>query len=195
MKDENVYMFSDLRGATMRRPKDQNISIALEISGREVASRIEKIYDGRFYHSGRPCTLCGSENYIKMDKRKRLFCRIIKESGIKEIYIYAKNFRCKSCGHIYTSEIPFYNKAKFGRVIVDLALYFASFQSYNGASGSLQSFGIWVDRDTIRRWAKLFDEQIESYKKSDDMNDPVAVNVFKILFPASNQNQFYNKID
>ena len=170
----------------MRTPKDSSTPIALDPAAREIVSRIEKIYDGRSYQRGRNCPLCGSKNYIRADRRKRLFCRLIKEREIKEIYVYAKNFRCKSCGHIYTSAIPFYENAKFGRVIVDLALYFASFQGYSRASNSLQSFGIWVDRDTIRRWAIRFNEKIEEYKKSDVMNDPVMVNVFKILFPYEN---------
>jgi len=180
-----LYIYSDRREdlIIMRLPKDNTVSIALDPAAREIVARIERTYDGKIYEEGRKCPCCGSESHIRADMRRRIFCRVIKEDGIKEISVYGKNFRCKRCGHIYTSRLPFYEHAKFGSAIVDLALYFASFQGYNQASKSLQSLGIWVDRDTIRRWAGIFHEKIDWYRKTAQMGDPVAVVAFKLLFP------------
>ncbi|MHC1567386.1 MAG: IS66 family transposase [Candidatus Syntropharchaeia archaeon] len=164
----------------MRKPKRRGIP--LDALGRRISSNIEAIYENKCYDVERPCTMCNSDNYTKLGKRKRLFCRLIKENVVKDIYVYLKEFRCKNCGHVYTSPAPFYKNAGFGKVIVDLVLYLTSFQNYNQTEKTLNKLGIHVDRDTIRKWTSIFREKGEEYYEEDFKKAPMVVNILEILF-------------
>lgn len=150
-----------------------------------IIAGIRMMYEWRLYDDRRPCPKCGCKNHTRLDKVRKIFCRVIEDSGISAIRINLKRYRCHQCKHIYTAQGPFYPNTEYGKPIVDLALYFASTNPYNRVEHILMELGIQIDRDTVKRYVKLFKNRSLHVAGIKFAGKSIGVNVLKLLFGKS----------
>lgn len=173
-------------GSPMRRPVDKKIS---EIVPRFLSTYITVgfriMYERKLYDDSKLCPRCGSKEHTRIDKVKKIFCQVIENGSINPINIYLKRYRCKQCNHIYRSQGPFYPKTEYGKPIVDLVLYLASTNPYNRVENILLELGIQVDRDTVKRYVKLFKKRSQHVGGIKFFGKSIGVNILKLLFNKS----------
>lgn len=145
-------------------------------------SLIERL-DGRLYDEPRPCPKCGSEERHKLGTRERLYAKLLREEGgFRDVRVRVQRFRCKGCRHVYHAEGAFYPACLYGKEVVDVAVYLAAGNPFNRVEVILMSAGIQVDRDTVKRWVKLFIRRSLEAAPVTILGVNVAVNALRLLY-------------
>jgi len=167
----------------MRQPiAKKNSKITPTFLATYIIAGLRMIYEEKLYDDGRPCPDCGFTKHVRLDKVERIFCRVIEDGKVLAIEIYLKRYRCCRCKRIYTAEGPYYPNTEYGKPIVDLALYLASTNPYNRVERILMEFGIQVDRDTIKRYVKLFKKRALDKVGIKFAGMSIGVNILQLLF-------------
>jgi rubredoxin len=161
--------------------KKRVASVTPEAWGRGMRLLIERL-DGRVYDEERPCPRCGSEGHHRLGTRERLYAKLLEGEGFKDVKVRLQRFRCKACRHVYTAEGAFYPDCLYGREVVDLAVYLAAGNPFNRVEALLMSAGIQVDRDTVKRWVKLFIRRSLEAAPITIFGVNVAVNALRLMY-------------
>lgn len=145
-------------------------------------SLIERL-DGRLYDEPQPCPKCGSEGLHKLGTRERLYAKLLREEGgFRDVKVRVQRFRCKRCHHVYQAEGAFYPECLYGKEVVDVAVYLAAGNPFNRVEAILMSAGLQVDRDTVKRWVKLFIRRSLEAAPVEIFGVSVAVNALRLLY-------------
>lgn len=176
------------RGIGMRKPKKKQVpQLGLTLVREALHARLRQQYAGAIYDEPRPCPRCGSTELYDHTPTERTFCLLITEDGFEKVRVTVARFRCKECGRVFlAADAPFYDRCKYGAPIVDTCLWLAASMPYNRVEHTLQQFGIQVDRDTVKRYVKLFGQKAEELAGIGGMGEHVGVNMLKLLFRADN---------
>ncbi|KXA96479.1 hypothetical protein AKJ37_05110, partial [candidate division MSBL1 archaeon SCGC-AAA259I09] len=83
----------------------------------------------------------------------------------------------------------------YSRPVVNLCLYLATSNPPNRVERILIDFGIQVDRDTVRRYTKLFEEKLEELAGIKLMGESLGVNFVKALFDCGTIEELKEKHD
>jgi len=170
----------------MRLPKPKKIPQATP-NLLHLGSIIEKEYADKFFDKiPSECTRCKGKEFTGYDTERRLFGKIIKPDGVKNIYVDVKRYQCKKCGLVMLSDGLFYPNCLYGRPIVDLCLYLAAKNPYDRVEVLMMHFGIQVDGDTVKNYVKLFKERAESIAGLELCGKSIGINLLKILFGTNN---------
>jgi hypothetical protein len=168
-------------GCEMRKPVTKKMSkITPNFLARYIVTGLRTTYEEKLYDDCRHCPKCRYKDYIRSNKVRKIFCRVIEDRGITDIYVYLKQYRCRECGPIYTTKGPYYPGTEYGKPIVNLVLYLASTNPYNRVEKILMEFGIQVDRDTVKRYVKLF--KMRTLRTAGIAGENIRVNVIRLLF-------------
>jgi hypothetical protein len=139
----------------------------------------EKVYD----QPPEICSRCGSKDFMPNYLDKRTFAKVITSSGFEDVFVYLRYHKCKNCGHNNPpANAPFYPNCLYGAPIVDLCLYLLSGNPFNRVERILQSYGIQVDRDTVKRYGKRFKERAMKGAGIKIFGKDMGINVLHILF-------------
>lgn len=136
-----------------------------------IIREIKDKYHGKKYTEKTRCPYCYSTNSYVHGLRDQLFCQLIGKNGIEKIMVKVARFKCKKCNKIFkAANAPFYKDCLYGKKIVDLCLTLSSFLSYYKTEQALFRRGIQIDRDTIRKYCKKFENKYTPLKESSYQN-------------------------
>lgn len=149
-------------------------------------------YEGTFLDTPQPCPHCGGQNYRKHHVRERTFARLITEDGFEEITVEYQRYWCNDCVKSVPADVSelFYEECLYGKPIVDLCLYLAAENPYNRVEKHLHQLGMQVDRDTVRRYAKLFGDRLADQHGVKIADTPVSINFLSFLFGVDTAEEF-----
>jgi hypothetical protein len=99
------------------------------------------------------CPACGGSPR-RHDRREKRFARMRVDGKERDIQVLVERFRCESCGGFWYAREPFYEGVRFGIPVVDLAITLSRVNPYHHTERILASFGLLVDRGTIRMYAR-----------------------------------------
>ncbi|HVN65626.1 MAG TPA: hypothetical protein VMT31_03290 [Methanomicrobiales archaeon] len=108
--------------------------------------------DGVSFDTLPACPGCGGP-VKRHDRKEKRFARILVDGEEKDIRVLVSRFRCGSCRGFWYAREPFYEGARFGVPVVDLAITLSRVQPYHHTGRILTSLGLVVDRGTIRLYA------------------------------------------
>jgi hypothetical protein len=119
-------------------------------------------YDGRRVGESRPCPGCDSTDHRRngYQRAAKTFARLVTEDGFEEVGLEVQQYECTACGRSYQGDISafFYDGCEYGQPIVDLAVFHAANDSYEGVERTFQRvYGLQIDRDTVQRYDERFD--------------------------------------
>ena len=134
-----------------------------------------------------------NKTFIRYDTEKRLFCILIRPKGLKKIYAYVKRYKCKKCGLVSLSEGIFYPGCLYGKPIVDLCLYLSAKNPYDRVESIMMLYGIQVDGDTVKNYAKKFKKRVEKIAGLEFCYEAIGVNFLKLLFGVKDVGELKRK--
>ena len=172
----------------MYNPKKKNLSsIVPDMLKFLMPLAIEQEYSEKhFDQKPKICRRCKNKIFTRYDTERRLFCILIRPKGLKKIYVYVKRYKCKKCGLVSLSEGIFYPGCLYGKPIVDLCLYLSAKNPYDRVESILMLYGIQVDGDTVKNYAKKFKKRVESIAGLGFCYEKIGVNFLKLLFGVDN---------
>lgn len=154
-----------------------------DILKRLIPESLAKKYDGIAFDEPKPCPRCSCVGSMRNDMKEKTFCTVITDDGFRDVRVRVKRFKCKRCGFVFEGNAPFYEGCNYGAPIVDLSLALAASNPYNRVESILMQYGIQVDRDTVKNYAKRFRDRATKYAGISVMDDAkIGMNVLKILF-------------
>lgn len=168
----------------MQEPNEKKIkSLGSDLLDDAVRMKL-RWYHGTRLDESRPCPDCGEENYRKHDFEDRIFAILITEDGFEEVKIEHRRFWCKTCEQTFSTDLSshFYEDCMYGKPIVNLCLKLAGDMGPTMVEKKLQQIGIQVDRDTVRRYVKLFGDNFAEQHGITVAGEPLAQNVLAALF-------------
>jgi len=177
------------------RPKTIN-SLAPGLLAESILTILLQLQD-KTYDDPPPCPRCGSEMRTRHDRRKRIYATIITDEGFRNITVWIKRYVCKGkgrgkgkgkgkgCGKVYCSRSPFYPGCLYASPVVDTCLYLAAHNPFCRVEAILQSWGLQIDRDTIRSYVRRFGRRARNIAGVRIDNTSVAVNLVRLLFDAT----------
>lgn len=171
----------------MRQPKEKKVpQMGLSFIREALHTQLRQQYAGAVYEEPQPCPRCGSTELYGHTPTERTFCLLITEDGFEKIRVIVARFRCKKCGRVFmAADAPFYDHCMYGKPIVDICLWLAGSMPFNRVEHTLLQFGIQVDRDTVKRYVKLFGQKAEELAGIGGLGEHVGVNILKLLFGAN----------
>jgi len=178
----------------MRRPRPKTISSLSPGLLRESISSILLQLQDKTYDDPPPCPRCGSEDGRRHGKRKRIYATIIAEKGFQRIRVWIKRYRCKRCGKHYRSRSPFYPGCLYARPVVDTCLYLAAHNPFCRVEAILQSWGLQIDRDTIRSYVRRFGRRARNMAGVRIDTASVAINLVRLLFDAADVEELKTRL-
>lgn len=107
--------------------------------------------DGQLYTSLETCPCCGGE-LAGYDTKRRFFTTLHEPAGDREIFVFVKRFRCRTCGVVSPAEAPFYPDTRIGAPVVDLCVTLSNEMSCSRAARVINALGIVIDRGTVRNY-------------------------------------------
>jgi hypothetical protein len=110
--------------------------------------------DGRVFDHLDRCPHCGGE-LQPHDLRAKRFATVTTGTGIRDIRVRVKRFRCARCGHLCYADSPFYPGTRHGAPVVELAAVLAERMPPGQAVRTLARLGLALDRATVRAYAAL----------------------------------------
>lgn len=147
-----------------------------------------------FYNKFRACPRCQGTNCKKHTIiENKLFCKIIKDKGFKDIIVAVQVFYCNDCNKTYFAESPFYEGPLYCKPVVDLCLYFSAKNPYHRVEKILLDLGIQVDRDTIKNYSLRFEDKIKKYAGMKLFDEVAGVNLLKVMFDVENVKEMRKK--
>jgi hypothetical protein len=152
-----------------------------------------KSFQDDFYDQPRACPNCKSNNRKKVTVEEKILCIIIVNSKFKRITVFVLRFQCKDCGKTYYAKAPFYDKLMYGKPIVDLILYLAAKNPFHRIETKLLEYGIQVDEDTCKNYAKKFQKKIKKFAKITVLDKTVGVNLLKVMFDVKDIKELKRK--
>ncbi len=184
----------------MRRPRPKKISsLAPGLLSESVREILLQLQD-KTYDDPPPCPRCGSEKRKRHDRRKRTYATIITDEGFRTINVWIKRYVCKVCGKVYYSQSPqspqspFYPGCLYGRAVVDTCLYLAAHNPFCRVEAILQSWGLQIDRDTIRSYVRRFGRRARNMAGVRIDTASVAINLVRLLFDAADVEELKTRL-
>lgn len=110
--------------------------------------------DGRVFENLDRCPFCGGK-VQPHDLRVKRFATITAGTGVRDIRVRVKRFRCARCERLCYADSPFYPGTRHGAPIVELAAVLAERMPPGRAAQTLARLGIVLDRATVRAYAGL----------------------------------------
>ena len=107
--------------------------------------------DGQSYTSFDSCPSCGGD-IAGYDMKKRFFITLAEPGGSRDIVVFVKRFRCRTCGIVSQAEAPFYPDTRIGAPVVDLCVILSEEMSCSRAAKVINALGIVIDRGTVRNY-------------------------------------------
>ncbi|HUK39358.1 MAG TPA: hypothetical protein VLV30_09610 [Methanomicrobiales archaeon] len=98
------------------------------------------------------CPECGGP-VKRHDRKEKRFATMEVDGTRRDIHVLVSRFRCESCGGFWYAREPFYEGVRFGIPVVDLAIALSRIHPFHHTGRILASFGLVVDRGTIRLYA------------------------------------------
>jgi len=108
--------------------------------------------DGVVFTDLPACPECGGP-LRRHDMKGKRFARLLVDDDARDIHVAVARFRCGSCGGFWYAREPFYEGARFGIPVVDLAVTLSLVHPYHRTGRILAALGLIVDRGTIRMYA------------------------------------------
>lgn len=120
-------------------------------------------YDGRRVGEPRPCPACESTEHRKngYQRAAKTFARLVTEDGFEEVGLEVQQYECTACGRSFQGDLSrfFYDGCEYAKPIVDLAVFHAAGDSYEGVERTFQGvYGLQIDRDTVQRYDERFEQ-------------------------------------
>lgn len=150
-------------------------------------------FEGRIFDKLEKCPKCGSEEIVRLDKVEKIACKIITENGFRDIKAEIKRYKCKSCKHVSNAESPFYPNCMYAKSVVDFCLFLVSKNPCNRTENILMNFGIQVDRDTVKNYAKRFKDRVLKQAGLKMFDKDIGLNLLKIFFHVKNVSELKEK--
>lgn len=144
-------------------------------------------YDGTRVGDARPCPACGSTDHRKngYQRASKTFARIVTDDGFEEIGLEVQQYECKDCNRSFQGDLSeyFYDGCSYAKPIVDLAVSYASENSYNSTERLLQRiYGLQIDRDTIKRYDDRFERSVGESRWVTIRDHRVSLSFLAFLF-------------
>ncbi len=117
--------------------------------------------DGTVFPDLAACPRCGGSPR-RHDRKEKRFALMELGGEKREVRVIVDRFRCPSCGGFWYAREPFYEGARFGIPVVDLALTLAGMYPFHRTERILASLGVLVDRGTIRLYARRAQRSVPS---------------------------------
>ena len=108
--------------------------------------------DGQSYTSLDACPSCRGD-IAGYDTKRRFFTSLHEPGGDREIFVFVKRFRCRTCGLVSPAKAPFYPDTRTGAPVVDLSVTLSKEMSCSRAARVINALGIVIDRGTVRNYA------------------------------------------
>jgi hypothetical protein len=177
----------------MQRPHKKKINkITPVLLCKPTQQYLEQFQDD-YYDKPRKCPNCKSSNRKKLTVEEKLFCIVIVKGKFKRITIFALRFQCKDCGKTYYAKAPFYDQIMYCKPIVDLILYLAAKNPFHRIETKLLEYGIQVDEDTCKNYAKKFQDKVKKHAKITIFEKDVGINMIKVMFGVKDAKQLKSK--
>ena len=151
-------------------------------------------FQGDFYDVFRKCPHCRSSNCKKHKiEEHKLFCKLIINGRFKDITVAVQIFYCNDCNRTYLAKSPFYEGIIYCQPVVDLCLYLLAKNPYHRVEKILLEFGIQVDRDTVRNYAKRFEKKVKKHAGMKLFDHVAGINLLKVMFDVENVKELKKK--
>ncbi len=128
--------------------------------------------EGRRYRTLDACPSCGSD-LAGYDTKQRFFTSLHEPGGNRDIFVFVRRFRCRTCGQVSPANAPFYPDTRIGAPVVDLCVTLSKEMSCSRAARVINALGIVIDRGTVRNYV------------SRNFPAPPATEFFGFLLPVS----------
>jgi hypothetical protein len=109
--------------------------------------------ESRIYTDLAVCPQCGGK-VRGHDLKRKLFVRIIDDTGNRDIHVFVKRFYCEDCGRLCYAKSPFYPGKRLGAPVIDLCTVNADLFPYHHLARLFEAMRIHIDRGTIRNYAR-----------------------------------------
>jgi hypothetical protein len=110
--------------------------------------------DGRVYEALDRCPHCGGK-VQPHDFRVKRFATITTGTGVRDVHVRVKRFRCARCGRLCYADSPFYTGTRHGAPIVELAAVLSERMPPGRTARTLEHLGVVLDRATVRTYSGL----------------------------------------
>jgi endogenous inhibitor of DNA gyrase (YacG/DUF329 family) len=178
----------------MRNPKTKTIhKLTPEIITKLFSQAIRMEYQGKVYGEYGPCPRCGNEKSWAYDKKKKIFCKLITEGGFEDITITLVTRECSRCRKVFYPKSPYYPGCSYGKPLIDFILFLAAKNPYNRVENILLNFGIQVDRDSVKNYAKKFKDRITRLVGMKMFDEDIGINLLKLFFNVNNVKELKKK--
>lgn len=174
----------------MQEPKEKVLDpLAPKLFIEAIHNRLRE-YHGTRIGDPRPCPNCKSADLQKngTQTEPKTVARLITEDGFEEVSVSVQLYRCKVCERSFQGDISElfyeeYENCHYARPIVDLCLFHASENPFNACERILHTmYGIQVDRDTVKRYAEAFGENMAEKHGVKIAGETVSMNFLSFLF-------------
>lgn len=132
--------------------------------------------DGVSFDTLPACPECGGP-VKRHDRKEKRFARVRVDGEEKDIHVLVSRFRCGSCGGFWYAGEPFYEGVRFGIPVVDLAVTLSRVHPYHHTGRILASFGLIVDRGTIRLYAGRAQREVRA---TDLLGIPLPISLLNL---------------
>jgi len=110
--------------------------------------------DGKVFANLDRCPHCGGA-VRPHDLRAKRFATITTGTGVRDVHVSVKRFRCARCGRLCYADSPFYPGTRHGAPVVELAAVLAERMPPGRTAQTLARLGLVLDRATVRAYADL----------------------------------------
>ncbi len=178
----------------MRNPKPKKLhNLSPELMKTAFQNAIRAEYQNKVYEEHGSCPECGNEKSCIYDKREKIFCRLITVNGFEDIKVIIVTRQCSKCKHFFYSESPFYPNCSYGKPLVDFILFLAAKNPYNRVENIMMNFGIQMDRDTVKNYAKRFKDKVLKTAGLKMFDKDMGINFLKMFFNVNNVKELKEK--
>ncbi|MDD1663589.1 MAG: hypothetical protein LUQ60_07590 [Methanomicrobiales archaeon] len=122
------------------------------------------------------CPRCGGP-VKRHDLKEKRFARMRVNGDEKDIHVFVARFRCRACGGFWYAREPFYEGVRFGIPVVDLAITLSRIHPYHRTEKILASFGLIIDRGTIRMYARRAQREVPA---TDLLGMPLPISLLSL---------------
>ncbi len=174
----------------MRQPNKKQINRLTPVLLHTAIVQYLVDFQDDFFEEFRNCPYCKGFHCKKHTiENEKLFCIVIENGEFRKITVAIQIYYCKDCNKTYRAKSPFYEGSMYCQPIVDLCLFLAAKNPYDRIEKILLSYGIQVDRDTVKNYTLRFEEKVKKYAGMELFGEVAGINLLKVMFDVENAKQ------
>jgi len=178
----------------MRNPKPKKLhKLMPELITKIFPQAVKLEYQNRVYDEYGACPHCGCKKSWAYCKEEKIFCRLVTEDGFEDIKVFVVRRECSRCRKTFYSKSPFYPNCSYGKPLVDFVLFLASKNPFNRVESILLNFGLQVDRDTVKNYARRFKDRVSKQAGIKMFDEDIGINLLKLFFNVKNVKELKKK--